>query len=241
MTISGVIYDYQVSPLHGEIVITIPAPTWVRKLGIGLMVAGLASILMLIYPIVSAEINFRLSNLFTKTSAAEITNTPVDDEKEFARNMAQQWNITNTAFYIYIPKINAKAPIIRDVNASVPATYQEALKMGVAQAAGSSVPDSDGGTYLFAHSASAPWDIAHYNAVFYALNSINVDDHDIVYVFYQDKLYKYQIMEKHIVESKDTSWLTQASLGAKRLLLQTCWPPGTSWKNLILVAYPIAS
>ena len=257
MTYSGIIYDSRVSPPFGEIAITIPAQIVagarvLRRAGLGLMVAGFAGIFLTTAPMVKQEASYRLAvitapakieavsgmgELAMKAQAAAMQE---NQEKEYAKQMAAQFGITDTKFYLYIPKIEAKAPIVANVNPSAEATFKEALKHGVAHAEGTSYPDEQGTSFLFAHSTDSPLNFSQYNAVFYLLHTINPEDGDDIYVFYNDKLYKYKITQKHIVDAGDTSWLVDQT-SDKRLILQTCWPPGTSWKRLIIVASPIDS
>lgn len=254
MVRTGIIYDWRISPLYGEVVISLisPAPFWVsKKFSLGLVVVGLAGLLLTFQPILVSELSYRLAslnsprqelsgfgNLAAKAQAELAQENP---EKEYAKNIAQQFGITDTKFYIYIPKINARSPIIRNVDPASEASFAEALKEGVAHADGTDFPGGTGATFLFAHSTNAPWNIARYNAVFYALKDLKPEDHDEIYVFYQDKLYKYQVTSRQIVDGDDVSWLNNAKYNTHRLLLQTCWPPGTTWKRLIIVAEPVSS
>lgn len=249
MTVSGVIYDCSFSPLSGEVVINFSSRRLkvVRKLSVGLISLGFAGIFLTIAPVVTQEVGSRISAVTSPNSvevtrfgelaiAAQAQAAAEDAEKEYAKKFAQELGITDTRFYIYIPKIKAKAPIVANVNAGVEETFKEALKHGVAHSEGTSVPGK-GSTYLFAHSTDSPFTFQRYNAIFYQLHTINPEDQDEIYVFHNDKLYKYRVSEKHIVDASDTSWL--AENGENRLVLQTCWPPGTSWKRLIVVATPV--
>ena len=252
---SGTIYDSNVSPVRGEIVITLDLPQvvsatskFLSKLGLGLMISGALGVLITTAPIIKEEVSYRITNIISPrpqltgfgelTMQAQAAVAGDNLEKEYAKNVAADLGITDTNFYIYIPKINARAPIVADVNPAVPETFKEALKLGVAQAQGTSTPDEPGTTYLFAHSTDSPLHFVEYNAIFYLLHTVNPDDHDEILVFYHDKLYKYKIVEKYIVDANDTSWLLDKS-SDKRLILQTCWPPGTSWKRLIIIAAPV--
>ncbi|MBI3289942.1 sortase [Candidatus Microgenomates bacterium] len=253
MTYQGIIYDSRLSPAYGEIVITIDAPfrsPLLRKLGLSLMVAGFAGVFLTTAPVIKQEVGYRLANAITPANIegvsgmgelavrAQAEASQEDKEKEYAKQMAAQFGITDTKFFLYIPKIEAKAPIVANVNPGAEATFKEALKRGIAHAEGTSYPDQEGSSYLFAHSTDSPLNFAQYNAVFYLLHTIKPEDNDEIYLFYNDKLYKYKITEKHIVDAGDTSWLVN-QVSQKRLVLQTCWPPGTSWKRLIIVATPV--
>ncbi|MBI2622120.1 sortase [Candidatus Microgenomates bacterium] len=231
---------------------TIRRLTWriVRLFGHGLIVAALAGILITFWPVISAELNFRISknhnkDLNNRQSFSGFSFLLAQNEYEAAINqdfyetqkLATQFNIQNTNFSLYIPKINARAPVISNVDPSNPEAMKEALMRGVAHAAGSRFPGIDGATYLFAHSTDVAWNVSQYNAIFYLLRELEPNDE--IYVFFLNKAYKYKVSQKHVTAANDTSWLTKSSNGSQRLILQTCWPPGTTWKRLIIVAEPV--
>lgn len=153
------------------------------------------------------------------TGATTVTITPVD-----------------TDFSIVIPKINANAKILPNVDAANYNEYMAALRKGVAHAAGTVFPGMNGNVYLFAHSTDYFWNVGRYNAVFYLLKELEVGDE--VDVFFLGRRYIYTINEKNIVNPEDVSYITNSIGGEPRLTLQTCWPPGTSIKRLIVVAKP---
>ncbi len=242
-----VIYDYRYSPAHGEIFLRISRTAkvvygFVRGLGSGLVVAGIAGLLVTFWPIVSAELSYRFSRPQEKvtytTSVFGNLLEQAQAQEERTRLLAQQFGVPNTEFSVYIPKIGAKAAIVANVDPASEKDYKAALSQGVAHAHGSSYPGQNGGTYLFAHSTDGPWNFNRYNAVFYLLNELKPEDKDEIYVFFLNKVYKYRIAEKQIVDADDTSWLSDTRTGPERLILQTCWPPGTTWKRLVVVAYP---
>lgn len=143
------------------------------------------------------------------------------------------WQPPNQAYSLYIPKIRAKSQVIGNVNVANETQYLEALKRGVAEAAGLSHPGQPGTTYLFAHSTDSPLNFARYNAVFYLLDKLEAGDW--VEVVYQNKLLRYKVAQVQILEADDTRYLTTGSVD-EILVLQTCYPPGTSWKRLVVVA-----
>ncbi len=102
----------------------------------------------------------------------------------------------------------------------------------VAEAANLSHPGQKGTTYLFAHSTDSPVNFARYNAIFYLLDKLVVGDE--VEIVYMGKLYKYRVTSVQILASSDTGYLVPQK-EKEQLVLQTCYPPGTSWKRLIVV------
>lgn len=143
------------------------------------------------------------------------------------------WQPPNPAYSLYIPKIRAKSQVIGNVNVADEIQYLEALKRGVAEATGLAHPGQPGTTYLFAHSTDSPLNFARYNAVFYLLDKLEMGDW--VEVVYQNKLLRYKVAQVQVLEANDTRYLTTGSPD-EILVLQTCYPPGTTWKRLVVVA-----
>jgi LPXTG-site transpeptidase (sortase) family protein len=139
-------------------------------------------------------------------------------------------------FSILIPKIGASSKVIANVDPENKDAYNEKLKEGVAHAKGSVFPGFAGNTYLFAHSADNWWDVGHYNAVFYTLN--NLSETDEIVVFFENRRYNYVVTKKFITNPEDVSYLVQDHTGPNRLVLQTCWPPGTTLQRLFVIAEP---
>jgi len=140
-------------------------------------------------------------------------------------------------FSVVIPKINAKSDITANVDTNDEKVYTEALSRGVAHAKGTYFPGQGKTIFLFSHSTSAPWLATRYSAVFYLLNKMNKGDS--VTVFFADRRYDYEVVETKIVSPSDTSWLEAGD--SERLILQTCTPPGTNFKRLLVIAKPIVN
>ncbi len=145
---------------------------------------------------------------------------------------AGRWGV-DSFFSVVVPKISAAANVIMDVDPLNKDAYEEALKKGVAHAKGTSFPGRGKMVYLFAHSTDSLANVVRFNAVFFRLHELEAGDEIIV--FYADRKYTYKVLEKHIVEPDDTSWLNHQG---DILILQTCWPPGTSSKRLLVLAKP---
>jgi sortase A len=111
------------------------------------------------------------------------------------------------------------------------------LQRGVAHALGTVFPGMSGNIYLFAHSTDNFWNVGRYNAIFYLLK--NLVPGDEIVIFYQDKRYDYRVVETRVVEASDVSYITKSQEGQQEtLILQTCWPPGTTWKRFLVIATP---
>lgn len=138
-------------------------------------------------------------------------------------------------FSVVIPKIGANAKVIPNVDPGNSDEYLSALQQGVAHAAGTAFPGGRTNIYLFAHSTDSFWNVGRYNAVFYLLKELNPGDE--INVFFSRVRYKYRVVERRIVSPNETQYLTDKT-PYEQLILQTCWPPGTTLDRLIVVARP---
>ena len=162
-------------------------------------------------PVIKSEIKYRLN---TPTANSEIT--PID-----------------TQFSITIPKINANTKVIDNVDPFNSKSYQIALTKGVAHASTSDTPDQDGNVFIFAHSAGNWYQANQYNAVFYLLNKL--ESNDQIFLYYKDQKYTYSVSQVKTVNSNQTDYLNK-NFGYHQLTLMTCWPPGTTFKRLLVTA-----
>ncbi len=139
----------------------------------------------------------------------------------------------NRDFSLIIPKIGVNAPVIPAVNPANPGEYLEALQKGVAHASTSYFPNEDGTVYLFSHSTNYDWFVKDLNAIFYLLKDLKPDETIVLY--YKGKQYVYRLTDKRVVKPDEIAYLVPQS-GKKRLILQTCWPPGSTTERLLLFA-----
>lgn len=136
-------------------------------------------------------------------------------------------------FSIVIPKIGANARILANIDPADEKIYLPALQKGVAHALGTAFPGEGGHIFLFAHSTDYFWNVGYYNAIFYLLYKLEKGDE--VDLFYQGKRYTYRVLGKEIVDPSQVEFLTRKS-NREFLTLQTCWPPGTTLKRLLVFA-----
>jgi len=139
-------------------------------------------------------------------------------------------------FNILIPKIGANARVFPNVDPVNPSLFLPVLQQGVAHAAGTVFPGQPGNIYLFAHSTDNFWDVGRYNAVFYLLKDLKIGD-DVV-IFYQNARHNYKVTKLGTINPAEVSFITRAQTGKELLILQTCWPPGTTWQRLLVFAEP---
>lgn len=133
---------------------------------------------------------------------------------------------------ISIPKIFIDEPVIFNVDPNDKIAYSQALRRGIAHASGTAFPDNAGIGYYFAHS-STPEFKNQFNAIFYLLGKLAKNDE--VFIWHEGKRYEYKVTEQRIVEPSDISFLNQ-QYAHETIVLQTCWPPGTTQKRLLIFA-----
>lgn len=213
----------------------------VRFFGYLLFFTGLIAFVFILGPLIQAEVKYRADKIFgvKRTIANVVTssNLPADagGPGSFDNIKSQENEIIpiSTEFGIVIEKINANAKVIPNVDPGSEREYTKALAQGVAAALGSTIPGQPGNLYLFSHSTDAPWNIIRFNAIFYLLRELEVGDRAIV--FYENKRFDYIVFDKKVVEPSDISYLTN-KYDIPVLTLQTCDPPGTLLKRLIVRA-----
>ena len=196
-----------------------------RIFSTALIAIGLAIILFIFGPVIKEELNYS----FNRASGVKYSIDTVETWS-FQRPI----NAPNIDFSIIIPKLNAKAPIIGNIDPSNPDEYLKALKKGVAHAAGTPFPGEVGNVFLFAHSTDAFYNIGRYNAVFFLIGRLETGDE--IDIYYRGRLYKYIVYDKKVVDPTDTQYLGTLAMGEKTLTLQTCYPPGTTIKRLVVLA-----
>ena len=136
-------------------------------------------------------------------------------------------------FSIIIPKIGINSKVIPAINPTDQLSYNKALLQGVAHASTSYFPDENGVVYVFSHSTNYDWYVKDLNAVFYLVK--NMKNEDPIVLVYKGKRYTYKLREKRVVKPTDTSFMMPIE-GKRMLILQTCWPPGSYEKRLLLFA-----
>ncbi len=194
------------------------------RIGLVFLILSASLFFLIYYPVLQEEVSY----FFSSHGAGSIV--------ELKKDKNQQNVITpkDENFGIVIPKINANAKVIKDVNPFNSYEYQLALSKGVAHAKGSAYPGQFGNVFLFSHSSVNFYEAAKYNSVFYLLSKLNKGDD--IYIFYNKIKLKYSVVEKKIVSPSDVSYLASADYKKHTLTLMTCWPPGTTLNRLLIIA-----
>lgn len=155
--------------------------------------------------------------------------------KQVIKTAAKQKELAppNTDFSIVIPKIGASAAVFANIDSQDPKKFLPVLQKGVAHAQGSVLPGQTGNVYLFAHSTDAFYNVGHYNAVFYLIGKLKRGDE--ISIYYKGEKISYIVSEAKIVGAGNIQYLGNFTQG-DTLTLQTCYPPGTTLKRLVVLA-----
>ncbi len=163
-----------------------------------------------------------------------IKETPDAEQNAGTKFLKRELTPPNLDFSIVIPKIGAAAPVISDVDPFNEREFLKALRYGVAQAKKTSYPGGLGNVYIFAHSTDAFYNVGRYNAVFYLIGKLSSGDE--IYIYYKGNKYTYVVFNKMVVNPENIEYLGTIKPGFSTLTLQTCYPPGTTLRRLIVLA-----
>lgn len=205
-----------------------------------LILSGVFFLVFSLGPILKIEIWYKLKELKGVTFSLDRSSQAINrrtDYSPFGLLLSKYPPIriepVSRDYSIVIEKIGVNAPIVPNVDVANKEKYLEALKYGVAQAAGSVRPGEVGNAYLFAHSALDFWNFGPYAMVFTLLNKLERGDR--VVLFFRGQRYDYLVVNKEIVGGFNTEPLKRV-YNEPMLTLQTCDPPGTPINRLIVTA-----
>ncbi len=192
-------------------------------IGLALLLFGAISLGYEYGPLLIAETRYTLKQ-----------STPAQVQQLFFNEVATKKALepVNTDFGILIPKIEANAPIVVDVDPYDSNIYQRELTKGVAHAKGTGLPGEDKTMFLFAHASGDITMARRYNSIFYLLNKMEPNDE--ITIYYQGAPFKYQVTQVKTVNPDAINYLENNS--ETDLVLMTCTPPGTTWKRLLVLA-----
>ena len=226
---SGTVYQSSKSSSNGEIRIALTEKEkkhyrFMRIIGANLSSFALAFFVFAYGPSFELDLNYQ-------AGLAKVQNVEASQPEE-----VKTPNTKVDEFSLSIPAIGASAQVVEDINPFSEKEYLDALKLGVAHAKGTGKPGEGKRIYLFAHSTNSPTYFSEYNAVFYQLRLLS--EGDKIFVRYNGDTLVYNVTKKVVVSSSDTHWLTE-TINEEELVLQTCDPPGTSLRRLLIVAKPV--
>jgi sortase A len=202
--------------------------------------AGLGILLFTFYPVAEQEIVYTLKHIAPSEQKVAETEKEIREAKDLeAKSLIPKSTVifpVSFDFSLVIPKIGVNSEVFPNINSANESEYLPILKKGVAHAAGSSLPYEDGPIFIFAHSTDVFYNIAHYNAVFFLLHRLGRGDD--IYIFYNNRKYSYKVTEKKIVTPADIPNEVKNAAN-NTLILQTCWPPGTTLQRLLVFSAKI--
>lgn len=199
----------------------------IKTAGTLLILAAIGIIFFTFGPVIKEELGYQ----FDRWGAVRYS---LDVNPDFPESGIRPIVPVDKEFGIVIPKINVNASIYPEVDPANPEEFLPILRKGVAHAKGSAYPNREGNVYLFAHSTDAFYNVAHYNALFFLIGKLEKGDE--VDIFYKDKRYKYEVIGKKVVEPEELGAYLKTITEEKSLALQTCYPPGTTLKRLVVIA-----
>jgi len=138
-----------------------------------------------------------------------------------------------TDFTLVIPKIYVKESVIANVDPTRKDNYLPALQKGIAHAAGTAMPGDGQLGYYFAHSSGMNILAPQKQAIFYLLGKLKEGDE--VYLFREGKKYTFEVSGKQVLEADNVTFLNTL-YDKETIVMQTCWPIGTSLRRLIVTA-----
>ena len=232
---------------------------FLKIFGIGTLLTGIAIFLVIFWPQFSLDINFFLleHNLISNpyisqeayqamvkglsTGLEEFTGRTDNFDMVALRRKAMLSALPNSSyldFGILIPKINADAPIVKNVDPFDIEIYKVALGMGIAHANTSAVPVEVGNIFLFAHSGRNFYDNIGINVQFYLLDKLTAGD--LIIINYEKQKFVYQIKEVKIVEQTESQYIFKDFKynegNSNTLVLMSCWPAGMNVKRQVVLA-----
>lgn len=154
----------------------------------------------------------------------------------------------NQNFAIVIPKLGVNAPIKKDVDGAAEWAVAPQVLKGVGHYKRSKLGDvtvdgdlpggKPGNVFLFGHSQILGRDKReNYAGVFNDLEEL--EDGDIVEVYYESEKYQYKIKSGQVVGKDDLKWVTDNGDDVETLTLMSCWPLGLDWKRYVVQAEKI--
>ncbi|HUV46932.1 MAG TPA: sortase [Candidatus Bathyarchaeia archaeon] len=164
----------------------------------------------------------------TQITATETENPPEPTKEEKPKEIK--------SFYLTIEKIGLiSAPIVAQVDVNDKNQYQKALSQGLVHAQSTSLPDEGRMVYIFGHSTNYAWFVKEINALFYQIEKLETGDR--VKIEFNGQSFVYYVYDKKIVDYNDTNPIEQVA-NEDVLVLQSCWPPGTTLKRVLIFCRP---
>ena len=215
-----------------------------RKLGLLLLFLAFAAAIFFISPFLAVKISQHqakgfgpiLNKISQEKAEAETSSSeniiPVENTQAFSlpSPIPEKPEVKN--FLLTIEKINLfGAKVVPNVDANNPEDYKTALTQGLAHAKTTALPDEGKLVYIFGHSTNLAWYVNQINALFYQIEKLEPGDK--VKIEYNGQHYLYHVFDKQIVNPDQIQPIVE-KIDDDILVLQSCYPPGTTWKRVLL-------
>jgi LPXTG-site transpeptidase (sortase) family protein len=139
-------------------------------------------------------------------------------------------------FFLTIEKLGIRrARVFTDVDVLNPAIYKEQLREGLGHVKGTPYPGEWGTSFIIGHS-SLPFffNPQNYKTIFSRLNEL--EKGDVLRVEFLGKAFVFEVVGKKIVDSwKRPEEILSGS--GYQLTLMTCFPPGFTWRRLLVTGH----
>lgn len=194
------------------------------------LIFSIALLLWLTFlPVIYQEIKYQYNKIVGNISSG------ISDDKtnDIPVNIELKYTPPNYDFAIVIPKINVSAPVYANIDPFNEREFRQVLRQGVAHAKGTAFPGETGNSFIFAHSTDIFDNVSKYNAIFYLIGKL--ENGDEVYVYYNNQKFIYYVYDKKVVSADSLQYLKPLIQDKKTLTLSTCYPPGTTWKRLVVL------
>lgn len=168
----------------------------------------------------------RLKQAIAPVDRQEVPEKAIDD--------AHLMELAGEPDRLLIPNLGIEAPLVY-VTERGEASYQAALRDGVAHFPGTALPGEPGNVYLFGHSSDFPLSPGDYKTVFATLPDIRIGD-AIYLTNSEGHAFRYLATGTKIVQPNDLSVLDQQGNTKRMLTVQTSYPVGTALRRFLVFA-----
>ncbi len=221
--------------------ITQPIPVFGGRKKLGFLFLGLSLVGFLYFssPFVAAQIAQQKKQGFDYLIEKEPVKAQTEEVKPEVQpetpEVAPQ-PLEIKSFYLTIEKIGLhSAPVIANIDVNNKGLYDQALQYGLVHAQGTALPGQGQMVYIFGHSTSQPWYVKELNALLYQIEKVEVNDK--IKIEFNGEHYLYYVYDKQIVDPQSLR-AVKNEVDQDVLIIQSCWPPGTALKRLLLFARP---
>lgn len=220
-----------------------------RFVGLGMLVTGTIFGLYMFFPLISWKVY--IEPVFANSSYASPIPKTTIITKDYLQSLLQSTadsmsgrnysNLQNwfpsaykeahttsqlSSYTIAIPKLNIESAVVT--------TVDNDLSQHLVHFPNTALPPNKGTAAIFGHSTLPQlFNPKDYKTIFANAHNLKIGDSIIVHS--NSSTYAYKIINIHIADAQDTTYLAQ-DYSDSYIALITCTPPGTIWKRLIIKA-----